>query len=267
VIAVLVVLALGGIGVAVTWPDAEPSIVSDKVNPPAPVDPNAAASPCTAEDLDVGLAADRLSVTPGVPVKFTMSLRNEGEVQCLVDGPRRSLAVTVYQGEVGEPTAERVWSSADCADPDEERLLLLGPGDVDITDASWSDSRSAPGCEPGQPKLTAGEYTAQVTLADVEGVASDVVRMTYTVPEPSRSPSPSGSPSGSPSASASANASADPSTDPSTDPSGEATEKRASDGDSDRRAGQEALNHRYRPALTHVADARATRATGASDDQ
>jgi hypothetical protein len=211
VIAVLVVLALGGIGVAVTWPDAEPSIVSDKVNPPAPVDPNAAASPCAAEDLDVGLAADRLSVTPGVPVKFTMSLRNEGEVQCLVDGPRRSLAVTVYQGEVGEPTAERVWSSADCADPDEERLLLLGPGDVDITDAGWSDSRSAPGCEPGQPKLTAGEYTAQVTLADVDGVASDVVRMTYTVPEPSRSPSPSGSRSGSPSASASANASADPS--------------------------------------------------------
>jgi hypothetical protein len=229
VIAVLVVLALAGIGVAVTWPDAEPSIVSDKVNPPAPVDPNAAASPCTAEDLDVGLAADRLSVTPGVPVKFTMSLQNEGEVQCLVDGPRRSLAVTVYQGEVGEPTAERVWSSADCADPDEERLLLLGPGDVDITDASWSDSRSAPGCEPGQPKLTAGEYTAQVTLAEVEGVASDVVRMTYTVPEPSRSPSPSGGPSGNPSASSSAHASADPSGDPSGDPSArssaEATEE------------------------------------------
>jgi hypothetical protein len=209
----LVVLALG-VAVAVTWPDAEPSIVSDKVDPPAPVDPNAAASPCTAEDLDVGLAADRLAVTPGVPVNFTVSLRNEGEVQCLVDGPRHSLAVTVYQGEVGEPTAERVWSSADCADPDEERLLLLGPGDVDITDARWSDSRSAPGCEPGQPKLTAGEYTAQVTLADVEGVTSDVVWLTYTVPEPSRSPSPSGSPSaspsGSPSASPSGGASADP---------------------------------------------------------
>jgi hypothetical protein len=208
---VLVVLALGGIGVAATWPDAEPSIVSDKVSPPAPVDPNAAASPCTAEDLDIRLAADRLAVTPGVPVRFTVSLQNEGEVQCLVDGPRHSLAVTVYQGEVGEPTAERVWSSADCADPDEERLMLLGPGDVDITDASWSDSRSAPGCEPGQPRLTAGEYTAQATLADVEGVASDVVRVTYTVPEPSRSPSPSGSPSGNPSGGASADPSASPS--------------------------------------------------------
>jgi hypothetical protein len=212
---VVVVLALGGIGVAATWPRSEPSIVSDKADPPAPVDPNSVASPCTAEDLDVGVAADRLAVTRGVPVKFTVSLRNEGKVQCLVDGPRHSLAVTVYQGEVGEATAERVWSSADCADPDEERLLLLGPGDVDTTSVSWSDSRSVPGCEPGQPKLSAGEYTAQVALADVEGATSDVVRLTYTVPEPSRSPSPSGSPS------ASGGASADPSADPSGEPSGD----------------------------------------------
>jgi len=217
VIAVVVVLALGGIGVAATWPRSEPSIASDKIDPPAPVDPNSAASPCTAEDLDVGLAADRTAVTRGVPVKFTVSLRNEGKVQCLVDAPRRSLAVTVYQGEVGEATAERVWSSADCADPDEERLLLLGPGDVDTSTVSWSDSRSVPGCEPGQPRLSAGEYTAQVALADVEGATSDVVRLTYTVPKPSRSPSPSASPS------ASKDASADPSGDASADPSGDAS--------------------------------------------
>lgn len=216
VTAVLALLALGGIGVAVTWPDTEPSIVSDKVVPPDPVDPNAAAAPCTPENLDVGLMADRLAVTRGVPVRFTVSLRNAGEVQCLVDGPRHSLAVTVYRGEVGEPTAERVWSSADCADPDEERLLLLGPGDADVTDVSWSDSRSVPGCEPGQPRLSAGEYTAHVTLADVEDATSDVVRMTYTVPEPSRSPSPSGRPSRSPSGSASANPDQDSDDGPST---------------------------------------------------
>ncbi len=212
-IAVLVVLALGGIGVAVTWPEPDPPIASDKINPPEPVDPNAAAAPCASEDLDVGLAADRLTITPGVPVRFTVSVRNTSQVQCLVDGPRHSLAVTVYQGEVGEPTAERAWSSADCADPDEERLLLLGPGDVDVTNVSWSDSRSAPGCEPGQPKPTAGEYTAHVTLADVDGVSSDVVRLTYTVPKPTGSPSPSSS--GSSSADPSGSASADPSADPS----------------------------------------------------
>ncbi|WP_369370872.1 hypothetical protein AB1046_19095 [Promicromonospora sp. Populi] len=221
----LVVLALGGVAVAVTWPRAEPSIVSDKVDPPAPVDPNAAASPCTAEDLDVGLAADRLTITPGVPVEFTVSLRNEGEVQCLVDAPRRSVAVTVYQGEVGEPTAERVWSSVDCADADEERLLLLGPDDVDVSSARWSDSRSVPGCEPGQPRLSAGEYTAQVTLADVEGVSSDVVRITYTVPQPSGSPSPS------PSGSASTSPSGEASDEPSADASGDADADTDTDAD------------------------------------
>ncbi|MFI6425438.1 hypothetical protein [Promicromonospora sp. NPDC050880] len=244
VIAVLAVLALGGVGVAVTWPRAEPSIVSDKVNPPSPVDPNAAASPCTAEDLDVGLAADRLAVTPGEPVRFTVSVRNEGEVQCLVDAPRRSLAVTVYQGEVGEATAKRVWSSADCADAEEERLLLLGPGDVDVTETSWSDARSVPGCEPGQPRLSAGEYTAQVTLADVEGATSDVVRLTYTVPEPSGSASASASPSGSPSPSASASEAGEAGTEPGeagTKPGedagseGDASEADASEGDSSKR--------------------------------
>ncbi|MFE7504459.1 hypothetical protein [Promicromonospora sp. NPDC057488] len=210
-IAVLVVLALGGIGVAATWPRTDPPIAAAKVEPPEPVDPNAAAAPCAPEDLDVGLAADRTAVTPGVPVRFTVSVRNIGQVQCLVDAPRRSLAVTVYEGEVGEPTAERAWSSADCADQDEERLLLLGPGDVDTTSVRWSDSRSAPDCPGGQPKLTAGQYTAQVTLADVEGANSDVVRLTYTVPQPS--PSSSGE------------SSADPSGEPSGDPSGKASDE------------------------------------------
>ena len=200
----LVLLAVGGIGVASTWPESEPSIASDKIAPPDPVDPNAAAAPCAPEDLDVGLAADRLSVTPGVSVRFTVSLRNEGRVQCLVEGPRRSLAVTVYRGEAGEPTAERIWSSADCSDPDQERLLLLGPGDVDVTDIRWSVSRPEAGCESGPPELSPGEHTAQVTLADVEGVSSDLVHLTYTVPEPSVSPSASPSTSPSPSGSRSA---------------------------------------------------------------
>ncbi|MEV0892355.1 hypothetical protein [Promicromonospora sp. NPDC050262] len=214
-IAVLVVLGLAGIGVAVTWPQPDPPIAADKLSPPEPVDPNAAAAPCTPEDLDVGLAADRTAVTPGVPVRFTVSVRNTGQVQCLVDAPRHGLAVTVYQGELGEQTAERAWSSADCADQDEERLLLLGSGDVDVTNVSWSDARSAPGCAADQPKPTAGEYTAQVTLAGVEGAASDVVRLTYTVPQPSGSPSPSGSSSGEPSGKPSGGASDDPSADPS----------------------------------------------------
>ncbi|GAA2217135.1 hypothetical protein GCM10010413_00280 [Promicromonospora sukumoe] len=227
-IAVLVVVLLGVIGVAVTWPQPDPPIAAEKISPPEPVDPNAAASPCTPEDLDVGLAADRTAVTPGVPVRFTVSVRNTGQVQCLVDAPRHGLAVTVYQGEVGEPTAERAWSSADCADQDEERLLLLGPGDVDTTNVSWSDARSEPGCADDQPRPKPGEYTAQVALAGVDGATSDVVRLTYTVPQPSASPSSSGDPSGEPSG----NASGDPSADPSESQDGGAGKDAGKDADS-----------------------------------
>ena len=39
-------LLLVGAGVAVTWPQPAPPIASAKVDPPAPVDPNAAAAPC-----------------------------------------------------------------------------------------------------------------------------------------------------------------------------------------------------------------------------
>ncbi|MFD6444021.1 hypothetical protein ACFWEJ_02900 [Promicromonospora sp. NPDC060204] len=239
-IAVLAVVALGGIGVAVTWPHPDPPILAEKLSPPEPVDPNAAAAPCTPEDLDVGLAADRTAVTPGVPVRFTVSVRNTGQVQCLVEAPRHGLAVTVYEGELGEQTAERAWSSADCADQDEERLLLLGPGDVDVTNVSWSDARSAPGCAADQPKPTAGEYTAQVTLAGVEGAASDVVRLTYTVPQPSGSPSPSGSssgePSGSPSGEPSGGASPSGSGKPDTDAGGKQGADTDAEPDTDEKA-------------------------------
>lgn len=218
---VVVGLLLVGAGVAVTWPQPAPPIASAKVDPPAPVDPNAAAAPCEADDIDVELAADRQSVTPGVPVGFTLSLRNTGRVQCLVEGSRHSVAVTVLQGEADAPSAERVWSSADCADEGEERLLLLGPDDVDTTKVSWSDARSTPGCEPDRRKLAAGVYTAQITLSDVKGVSSNEVRLTYTVPEPSGKPSgsPSGEPSGKPTGKASDEPSTDPSADSSTKPS------------------------------------------------
>lgn len=221
VILIVAAVLLAGIGVATMWPQPDPPIASAKVDPPNPVDPNAAAAACEADDLDVELAADRQAVTPGVPVSFTLSLRNTGRVQCLVEGSRQSLAVTVYQGEVGESTAERAWSSADCVDGGEERLLLLGPDDVDTSKVSWSDARSVPGCAPGQPKLTAGVYTAQVTLADIDGVSSDVVRLTYTLPEPSRSAS--GKPSGKATGKATGKPSGSPSGDASADPAGEAS--------------------------------------------
>ncbi|MBE1878672.1 DUF4232 domain-containing protein [Myceligenerans pegani] len=194
VVVVLLVAVLVLVGVLVApavWPEAPPPIVSDaKVHPPAPADPGGSTRTCDADELDVRLAADRTTVTAGEPVVFTVSLENAGATPCLVDGADANRPVTVWAGEPGRD-AERVWSSGDCDEA--ERMLLLGPGSVDTQEVRWSDVRSAPGCERVEKPIEPGIYSAQVTVADVDGAASQVVQLTRPEPpEPSPSPSRSG---------------------------------------------------------------------------
>ncbi|MBL0886850.1 hypothetical protein [Myceligenerans indicum] len=191
VVVVLLVAVLVLIGVAVVptmWPEPPAPIESDaKVHPPAPADPGSATRTCGADVLDVRLAADRSTAAEGQPVVFTVTLENSGATPCLVDGADANRPVTVWAGEPGDD-AERVWSSGDC--DDEERMLLLGPGSVDTKKVRWSDVRSAPGCERVDKEIAPGLYSAQVTVADVAGAASQVVQVTRPEPpEPSPSPS------------------------------------------------------------------------------
>lgn len=199
-VAVLLVAALGVVGTLVAraiWPDDAAPIVSEaKVHPPAPVDPGGGTQMCAADALDIRLVADRTTVSEGQPVVFTVTLENTGVTPCLVDGSDTNRPVTVWAGEAG-PDADRVWSSGDCDDVG-ERMLLLGSGSVDTQKVRWSDVRSAPGCEPDKKPIEPGVYSAQVTVDDVEGAASQVVQLTR-VPPPKPSPSPSPSKSGKPS--------------------------------------------------------------------
>lgn len=207
VVVLAVVVVAGALVVPALWPQEPAPIVSEaKVHPPAPADPDGNGRTCDADDLDVRLAADRTTFTAGEPVVFTVTLRNDGATPCLVDGGDTNRAVTVWAGETG-PDAERVWSSADCDDTG-ERMLLLGSGSVDTQEVRWSDVRSAPGCERVDKPIEPGVYSARVTVADVQGAASQVVQLTRPEPpEPSPSPSKSsdqkgtkrGEPSASPS--------------------------------------------------------------------
>lgn len=206
VVVTLLVVTLAVAGVLVVraaWPEAPAPILTDvKRHPPAPADPGGGTRPCAADQLDVRLAADRTTVSTGQPVVFTVTLENSGVTPCLVDGGDANRPVTVWSGEPG-PDADRVWSSGDCGDAG-ERMLLLGSGSVDTQDVRWSDVRSAPGCEQVEGDIEPGTYSAQVTVADVEGAASQVVQLTRpSPPTPTPSPSPSPSSGGSPSPSGS----------------------------------------------------------------
>lgn len=195
-------------GVRAVWPQAQPDLPSDKVVPPDPIDRSGPASTCLPEALAVELTASARSVQVGSPLTFRVRVENVGRAPCLVDGSDASRAVTITD-VAGQ---DRVWSSADCSGG--EQLLLLGPGDVaPQRDVRWSSVRTVPGCAGGQPPVVPGEYQAQVTLADVPGATSEVVRFTVTAPPaPSPSaPTPSTSPPPAPSPSAPA---ATPATSP-----------------------------------------------------
>lgn len=190
---VAITLLVGVLGVAAAfvagaaWPDPPAPIESDaKRHPPAPAEPGEDVETCSAEELDVALAADRATVEEGEPVGFTVTLRNGGTTPCLVDGGEVNGPVTVWAGERGG--GDRVWSSGDCADG--ERMLLLGPGFSDSREVEWSGGRSAPGCGEAGGKVPPGGYSAQVTVSDADGATSDVVPLERLAsPEPSPTPS------------------------------------------------------------------------------
>jgi hypothetical protein len=182
--------------VRAAWPDGGPVLVSAKEAPPEPVDLSGPSDTCSPDSLAVKLAADRTTVAPGEPIGFTATLDNTGRRPCLVDGADASRQVTItdLSGK------DRIWSSADCTDPDDERMLLLGEGDADVRRVQWSSVRTAPGCAQGQPAVAPGTYQAVITLADVPGAVSAPV--TFTVVDPAAlvpSPAPSDGASPSPS--------------------------------------------------------------------
>jgi hypothetical protein len=196
-------------GVRAVWPEAEPRLISDKAAPPDPIDRSGPADTCLPGEVAIELTASATSVQVGSPLTFGVRVENVGRVPCLVDGSDASRAVTITD-VTGK---DRVWSSADCSGG--EQLLLLGPGDVaPQRDVRWSSVRTVPGCAGGQPPVAPGEYQAQVTLADVPGAKSEVVKFTVTAP-PAPSPSPSPSDPAAPAPSASPSAPAAPAPAPS----------------------------------------------------
>jgi hypothetical protein len=162
--------ALGGGGDAVTTVGTGRS---PAVTPTPTTTTGGPAADCTAAQVAATVAPSSTIFTWGRDVTLTVQVRNVGSVACVVDGSDAARAVVVSQGKT------RVWSSADCAAA-EQRLLLLGPGDVDTQKVTWKRTRSAPRCATSaatrQP-VAAGDYTVAVQLL---GVTSDPAAVTLT---------------------------------------------------------------------------------------
>jgi hypothetical protein len=109
-----------------------------------------------------------------------VTIRNVAAGPCVVDGSNKARAVVVSSG------GKVVWSSATCTSG--ERLLLLGPGDVDTQKVTWDRTRTATGCGKHGTAAGTGSYDVATTLL---GTASGPVTFTLA-PKEAPSPSPAG---------------------------------------------------------------------------
>ncbi|MGC5167512.1 hypothetical protein [Luteimicrobium sp. DT211] len=146
------------------------------------------AADCTPADVATSVVPTTPIVVWGKGVTFTVQVRNVGTASCVVDGSDAARAVVVSKGST------KVWSSADCA-ATTQRLLLLGPGDVDTQKVTWDRTRSATRCATTaatKAAVTAGGYTVTSRLL---GVTSDPAPVTLAAkPDPTPTTTPTGSP-------------------------------------------------------------------------
>lgn len=127
---------------------------------------------CTAQDVQLTLAADATAYRLGGTAAFQVSIVHVGENPCTIDAGLVAREIVITSG------ADRIWSSADC-DTAGSRMLLLAPGNQDVESVAWAAQRSAPGCPADLPAPGAGTYQAVV---NAPGLTSTPVVFTLGAP-------------------------------------------------------------------------------------
>lgn len=131
---------------------------ADDADQEATATPEGAATPeCTKADVSVALRSDASTYRAKADPVFTMDVTNVSDAPCLVDVTDDTRELLIVSGPA------RVWSSADCGDPD-ARLLLLGPGQVDSQELTWPRVRSDEKCSSTDAVAAPGTYRATVSL-------------------------------------------------------------------------------------------------------
>lgn len=146
-------------------PSASPTASTAASATPTPT-PSATPEACADDVLEVQATAETADVPPGARTPFTLSVRNTGTAPCVRALGQGAVELVVTSGD------DRVWSSDDCAPGGTVEQVVLAPGEASTARATWSGTRSAPGCPRDQPVAPAGTYrvTARVGELRVPGM-------------------------------------------------------------------------------------------------
>ncbi|MDT0165979.1 hypothetical protein Q9R32_10450 [Actinotalea sp. AC32] len=125
-------------------------------------DKGGAPDACAVEALTTTLVSDAATYPAGSTPTFTVTLTNSSDKACTVDAGTANQSLVVTSG------ADRIWSSADCATTDGERMLLMAPGAQEVVQLAWPRVRSDEACTADLPEPRAGTYTALAVVAGAQ---------------------------------------------------------------------------------------------------
>ena len=122
---------------------------------------------CEADQLQVAVSTDAGSYGAEAAPRFTLEATNTGETPCTADlALSEDVELLLVSGK------DRIWSSRDCQEATDERLVTLQPGATDAQTARWQRVRSQEGCPADLAEPAPGTYelTARVGKATSEPV-------------------------------------------------------------------------------------------------
>ncbi len=133
-----------------TAPEVRPSVLIGPTAASAP--PSPTVGPCQPEALTLQASAEQSSYPVGDRPRLSLQITNTGSEPCTRDLGQAAVEVIVFSG------SDRIWSSDDCAPGGPIALRTLAPGVAETVSATWTGSRSAPGCPGDQTAARAGTY-------------------------------------------------------------------------------------------------------------
>lgn len=133
---------------------------------PAPSpDPSATIAVCTSGDIVVTAITDKGSYGAGEKPQLSISLVNNGDVDCAMDVGTAAQTFTVASG------TDTWWRSTDCQKEPSNQFVTLAPGRVvtSVEPLVWDRTRSAVGtCTSDRPQAQPGYYNLTVSIGGIE---------------------------------------------------------------------------------------------------
>ena len=122
-----------------------------------------ASTDCPAEAVSVVATSDQPSYTLGGTATVGMTITNTGAAACQLDAGSAALELMIVSGE------DRIWSSDDCQEAEENRPTTVEPGEAGALASSvqWPLERSAEGCSEDLPALRPGTYQLSARAGEI----------------------------------------------------------------------------------------------------